>query len=327
MKTKILSLLKIVLPLSFGIFLVWYVYNDLGEEERIKLFEAFKEANYLWIILSVTFGALSHLSRAYRWNFLLEPLGYKARFSNSFYSVMIGYAVNLALPRVGEATRCGVLNKYENIPFNKSFGTVLTERVFDMLILLSIMGSVLLLQFEVLEEHVMNLISGNNSEQSSVKAYILIGGGIMAVVGFWIIKKSNHPLMVKIRTLLLGFLDGLKSILKMKKPFQFIGHTLFIWIMYVLMFYLCFFSLKETSTVPIGAVFSSFVMGALSIIFVPGGIGVYPAAIQITLALYGVSDPIGLALGWIIWTSQTIMLITLGCFSMIMIPKTNKKHE
>ncbi len=326
MKNIALNIIKVVLPLAFGLFLVWYVYDLLDEKEKEDLFLSLKQANYWWIIASVLFGILSHLSRAYRWKYLLDPLGLKPKFLNSFFSVMIGYTINLLLPRVGEVSRCGILSKYEKMPFTKLFGTVIAERIADVTILATLTFFVIFSQFDKLGDMLKSWIS-YDKENSSLGMYsaLVVITGIIIFIGFlYLLKTSSNKYLLKIKSILTGFWEGAKSIIYMKSSLMFILHTLFIWIMYVSMFYMCFFSLEDTSNVPLMGMLAAFVMGGISIIFIQGGIGVYPAAVMQILFLYGVSRSSGLALGWIIWTSQTVMILVLGILSMLIIPKYNR---
>jgi len=327
LKKIVIDTLKIIIPLAFGLFLIWYVYDLLSEEEKEQLFTSLGKANYLWIIASVFFGIVSHISRAYRWKYLLDPLGFKPKFLNSFFSVMIGYTVNLMLPRVGEVTRCGVLSKYENIPFNKAFGTVIAERIADITILSILTLTVIFSQMDKLRAMILSWLPEGEGKTQLLN-FLGISGLVLtiAMIGmYFIFKRSSNELVGKIKSLLLGFIEGIKSILKMESRVKFILHTLFIWLMYIIMFYICFFSLPETSNVPLIGVLAAFVMGGLSIIFIQGGIGVYPAAVMEILFLYGVGRPSGLALGWIIWISQTAMILLLGTVSMLLMPRYNKK--
>jgi hypothetical protein len=132
MKTKIISALKLILPLGFGVFLIWLFYDALCEDDKADLFAAFGNANYWWVLLALIISFLSHVSRAVRWKFLLEPMGFKSGFWNRYHALMIGYLVNYAFPRAGEASRAGVLSKTEKVPFQKGFGTILAERAVDL---------------------------------------------------------------------------------------------------------------------------------------------------------------------------------------------------
>ena len=322
-----ISVIKFTLPLAFGVFLIWYVHNDLSHEEKRYLYDSFRSANYLWILVSVLFGIFSHLSRAYRWKFILEPLGLKPRFWNSFFAVMIGYIANLLLPRLGEASRPGILARYEKMPFDKLFGTVIAERVADLTILAAMIFVVIISQLDKLENALAGLLDSGEKKYSITA--LVIGSLVcllVVIILLIVLKKSSNPFMLRIKNLVVGFITGLKSIIRMKNSWKFIFHTFFIWGMYILMFYICFFSLPGTANTPLMGMFSAFVMGGLSIIFIQGGIGIYPVAIMGTLALYGIAEPIGLALGWIIWTAQTLMIIFLGSLSLILVPIYNKKR-
>jgi len=322
----ILSFLKISVPLAFGAFLIWYVFKDLTQIEKQELYTSFSSANYFWIVLSVCFGILSHMSRAIRWKYTIQPLGKTPGFWNSFFTVMIGYVANLALPRLGEVTRPGLLGKYEGLPFNKLFGTIVAERVADLVILASIMATIVLVEFDMLKELLLGYVEEGTGNISIEKIIII---GIVAVVGlavifFFMLSNSNNPFFEKIRELFRGIFEGLSSILKMENKVYFLLHTVFIWIMYIGMFWICFFCLEETSQVPLAGVVASFVMGSLAIVFVQGGLGVFPLAIMNTLLLYGISKSGALALGWILWTSQTLMIIVLGVASIPLLRYVNR---
>ena len=149
MNLKIKKIVKVIIPLLFGGALVWYLFTIIPPE---TLLEYFKNANYWWIALGLLFGILSHLSRAYRWKFMLEPLGYKPRFINSTLAVLVGYFVNLAIPRAGEVSRATVMTNYEGIPFEKGFGTIVAERIADLIMMFLIIGVTLLIQFDFIIE-------------------------------------------------------------------------------------------------------------------------------------------------------------------------------
>ena len=349
MKKKILGLVKIILPLLLGVFLVWYIYNGFSEKDKDQIFEHIGKANYGWIAFSLVFAWLAHLSRAWRWKYTLEPLGMKPRFWNSYHSVMIGYLANLAFPRLGEASRCAAMARYERMPFDKLFGTVIAERVADLVILVALIFSIFIFQTDKIQETMDTPVnqllhaSGDTvdpslSDQTIAEVWAdkippvwvmitaLVGLIVVGFLGLRFLRTAQHPIARKVRDFVQGILDGVKSILHMKDRWWFIGHTVFIWIMYVLMFYVCFFSLPGTDKVPIMGVITGFVMGGISIVVVQGGLGLYPAMIMLTLAAYGVATDIGFAFGWIVWTAQTILLIFLGLVSIILMPIFNKNN-
>ncbi|NEQ49861.1 MAG: flippase-like domain-containing protein [Leptolyngbya sp. SIO3F4] len=327
MKKILIATLKIVLPLGLGLYLVWYFYSNLSEQDKSDILEAFQRADYTWVWLSLIAATLSHVSRAYRWKYTLEPLGYKLDFVNSFFSVMIGYLVNLAVPRLGEISRCGVIHRYEKTPFEKLLGTVIAERVADLIILMATTVTVIFIQYEVIQELLNETLESWFGKFSSglviTLLVVLIVGGIGALV-FVYRTRTQNAFLQRVQALLRGIVDGALSIYTMKRKWAFIGHTIFIWLMYVVMFYLCFFSLPETSDVPLGGVLTGFVLGGITIAATNGGIGAYPLAIQAILMLYGVEKNTAGAFGWIVWTAQTVLVIVLGALSFLLIPAYNR---
>jgi len=314
-------------PLGLGLFLVWWFIQGLSEEDKVDILDAFGRANYTWVWISLVAAVLSHVSRAYRWKYTLEPLGYKPDFGNSFFAVMVGYLINLAVPRLGEISRCGVMNRYEKIPFEKLLGTVIAERVADLIILLTTTTVVVFLQYEVIQEIFNDMLSNLLGKVSSGAILGILGvlfvGGVGTLVFIYRIKSENKVIQT-IQGLLKGIVDGVLSIVTMKQKWAFIFHTIFIWLMYVVMFYLCFFSLPETSDVPFAGVLTGFVLGGITIAVTNGGIGAYPLAIQAILTLYNVDENVAGAFGWIVWTGQTILILALGALSFALIPTYNR---
>ncbi len=329
MKGRLISILKVVVPLGIGIFVIWYQYDQLDDGQLAEIRESFANANYFWVAMSVLFGVLSHLSRAYRWNYMLEPLGYRTRFLNNFFAVMIGYVANIILPRFGEVWRCVMVSRYEKgTSFEKLFGTVVAERVADLIILISIVAVVVIMQIAQLKDRINELLQGffqnNTVIELALKGFaaaLLIM--IILYVGWRLLQRSQHPVFVRIRGLLKGLFDGVTSILRMKRKWAFLAHTAFIWIMYLAMFYVPFFALPETCQASMSAVLAAFVMASFSIVLVQGGIGVYPVAVAQTLVLYSIPYEAGFAMGWIIWVAQTIMIVVFGVVSLVLMPLLN----
>lgn len=323
MKKTIISTLKVIIPLGLGIFLIWMVYKDLTPENISDINKSFHEINYVFLLLSVLFGIFSHLSRAWRWKYPLNHLGYKPKIYNSFFTTMIGYFANMGIPRSGEILRCGVMSKYENIPFTKLVGTVIAERVADLIILFLCIATVFFIQFDLLKNYFIEL--GLLDKFSPIKLLIIgVTFLILIFIFYLIITKSNRSIFTKIRLFLSGIKEGIQSILMMPNRGWFLFHTIFIWLMYFLMFYITFFSLKDIQSVPMGGVFTAFVLGGVSIAATNGGIGAYPLAISSVLMLYGVEETTGYAFGWAIWTAQTIMIVVLGLISLLLVSKLNQ---
>jgi uncharacterized protein (TIRG00374 family) len=329
LKKVVTSILKIGIPLGLGVYLVWYFFDTLTPEQKEEIADAIIHANYWWVLLSAIPAILSHWSRAYRWKYTLEPVGYKPDFMNSFMTVMIGYLINLAVPRLGEVSRCGFMNRYDKIPFDKLLGTVIAERIADLVILVGIIGTVVLIQYALISEYVNNLFADTLGTISPEKMLLfIIGAGVLGVGGLILVYRVQwkNKILVAIQNAIKGIVEGVMSILTMKHKVAFIGHTLFIWVMYFLMLYLNFFALEETSSISFSASLTAFVFGALAMALTNGGIGAYPIAIQAALSMYGFNEAAGGALGWIMWVAQTILVILIGAASMIYIPIYNKKE-
>jgi uncharacterized protein (TIRG00374 family) len=310
------KILKIALPLAFGGFLVWYSLSDISLE---ILGQYFKEANYTWILLGLFFGILSHLSRAYRWKFMLEPLGFKPKITNSILAVLVGYLVNLALPRAGEISRATVMSNYEKIPFEKGFGTIVAERIADLIMMLIIIVLTLFVQFDFIYE----LLTKNFNP-------IKIGIGIpVLIIGFFIfrflVNKATSGFLLKIKTFVAGLIEGVTSIFKMKNKWAFIFHTIFIWAMYIAMFWATIPAI-EGLEVPFGGILIGFIAGGFAIAATNGGIGLYPIAVASALALFDISTETATAFGWIMWTAQTAMIVVFGGLAFLFLPVYNKNR-
>ena len=326
-KKRLVQFLKIAVPISLGIYLVVHIYGQLDESQRHELFHAFASANYFWVFLSLLMGAASHFLRGYRWNFQLEAMGYRPDTTNNFMAVMVGYIVNLALPRMGEVSRAAAITKYNGVPFQKSFGSILSERALDLIVLMIITGTTIILQYQNLREFGLGLLEKAKGAAGSTSVQILAGVLIvLLLVGIYALRTFRHmPVIGKIHALVLGLAEGLRSILRMKKRGLYILSTVGIWVLYVGMFWICFLALDGTAHLGADAVFTGFVLGSFAIVLIPGGIGAFPVGVMQSLLLYGVSRETGFALGWIIWTSQTILVLSLGGLSMMLMPIYNKK--
>ncbi|NER17097.1 lysylphosphatidylglycerol synthase transmembrane domain-containing protein [Spongiivirga citrea] len=321
MNPKLSKALQIILPLGLGIFLIWYSYNKFTPEELITIKENFKSANYGWVLLSIVFALLSHFSRAYRWNYMLEPLGYRPKVPNNIMAVGIAYLMNMFIPRSGEVSRALVVKKYEGVPFDKAFGTIIAERVADLVILGALVLIALLSQFDILSAYIID------SLPQEKLIFALVSLVVFVVVTILFFRYSNNAISKKIKTFLIGIKEGIFSILKMKNKWGFIFHTIFIWVMYLLMFYVCIFALPETSHINFPILISAFVVGSFTIAFTNGGVGWYPFVIGKILLLYGIAETDGAAFGWIVWTAQFIMILIFGGVSFLILPFYNRKNK
>jgi glycosyltransferase 2 family protein len=327
LRSKITTAIKFVVFLGLGILIIWLSLKDLSAFEKVQILNAFKTANYNWVILAIILGICSHILRALRWKLFFEPMGYHPSVKNVFFAVMIGYFANMAFPRLGEVTRCGILTKYEKIPFNKSFGTVITERALDLLIFAGLFFLMLFSQLGTihgyLEKNIYPKLQGKFIHSFSMNMLLIgcLGLVLLAILLFITFRKhvAHTRIFQQLKSLVLGFWEGLKSLSQIRYPMLFIGYSLAIWILYFFMLYVIFFCFSDTSSLSPGAGLSALVLGSIGIMITPGGIGLYPAIVQETLLLYGVVNTTGLALGWIAWTAQTVMILIVGGISLLLL--------
>jgi len=328
LKQNILKTLKFLSFFLLGIFIFWMVYKD-QDFNRIKSILT-NDVNYFWIVASLFLGLLSHVSRTIRWNLLIEPLGRKPRILNTFLAVMVGYLMNLALPRMGEISRCGVIARYEKISFTKLVGTVVTERLIDVLMLLILLVIVVLTQFGQVLEFLNNNPEVNEKLQKVFFSPILIGGLVFFLAVLWISRHKirESSLTKKVMGFVGQFVEGFRSIGKMKKKGSFIFHSVFIWVMYYLMMYLIFFSFGFTSHLGPLAGLTVFVLGSFGMVApVQGGIGAWHFMVIEGLALYGVDKADGKVFALLAHGTSTLMLIVLGLIGVIALPFVNERED
>lgn len=293
------------------------------------LIEDFKSVKVFWIFAVCLVFMISNILRALRWNQLLEPLGYKPKLFNGVGSIMLGYFTNMAIPRIGEVVRAGSLAKYEDIPAEKIFGTIVVDRLLDVISLLIVMGITFLLSFEK--------IGGYITENSQISGTTLIGVlvalTISGLIGLWVIKKmiidtkSSNAFILKIQKLILGFKDGLLAILKVKNVTLLIVNSIGIWLMYYLMMYFCFFAFEPTSGLSPVAALVAFVFGSLGIVIPsPGGIGTYQWLVSEALVIYGLDlIPAFSFANIMFFTVQIFCNIAFGIFFYLALPFYNRK--
>ena len=319
MKPATKKLLKTVLPIALGVFFIVYAYLITSPEDRTQILKYIRQADLFWILVSVLIGVLSHLSRTVRWNYLLEPMGYKPRIRNTLMMVLMAYFANLGIPRSGEVLRATALATYEDVPFQKGFGTIVTERVIDVIMLLLIILAALISQTSIIAGY----LSENGFGIGGSILVILVGvGGLFGTLA--ILRRSSNPLAIKVRTFLKGLLEGVLSIFHMKRKWAFIGHTVFIWACYIGMFWVIKYTVPETISLTFGQLLVGFVAGAFAMSTTNGGIGLYPIAVGKALALFGISTVSGDSFGWIMWIAQTLMVVVFGAISFLLLPLLNR---
>ena len=322
-----------------GMGLLWLAFR--GVNIRSTLSEL-RETNIFWVLLSVLAALVAFTSRAHRWNMLIKPSGYSPSLYKTSIALMIGYLANLAIPRLGEVTRCGTLSKSEKIPFDLLIGTVIVERALDVICLLLCVLMTAAITYErlgsFLNDNLFIPLSGK-LEQVISSPYFYIGILVLIALIFIVrfakkkkVQSESEPGIIgKLAGMLKGIIEGLRSIGKLKNPGAFIFHTILIWLMYFLMSYICFFALPATSGLSLEAGLFVLVVGGMGMSApVQGGIGAYHLLVSQGLLLYGISYEHGLAFATLMHTSQTLTVILFGGIAFILFTfaqrKSSEKH-
>jgi len=320
LKKKLNNILSIIFPLLLGVLLIIYTYHSFTGEQIQKMKSYFVNANYYFVFFSGILAFIGYILRAYRWKYTLEYIGYPSDFKFNLAAVSIGYFLNLTIPRSGEISRAALLTKYKNVPFDKGFGTIISERIVDFIILLLFIFSAILLEFATLKNFLLKYIPLNKL------VFILVLGILLGSIGLYFLLHSKIKIIVKIREKISGLTEGILSVFKMPNKWIFLGYTLLIWFTYVLMFYSVIFALEETRIITFSAVLVAFVIGSLTIAFTNGGFGFFPVLIAEILVLYHIPIEAGNAFGWIVWTSQLVVTIIFGGIAFLILPTFSKKE-
>ena len=310
---------KILLPISVGVFCIYFSFRNINFSDFTQYFF---EINYSWVAIGIILGALSHISRSYRWKYLINPLGYKLGFINSVLAVFSAYLINYTIPRAGDLARATMISKYEKIPLEKTLGTIVAERAVDVICIIIIISIGLIIEFQRISEKLISLT------QDTEISVILVYFGAFVILLFIlnkILKKSKY--YKSIANFFSGIIEGLTVIFKMKKRNSFIFHSIFIWLMYILMFWATSKAFVELHEVTFFQLMISFTLAALSIMFSNGGIGIYPLAVEESLGWYGIQSTTGLAFGWVSWLSQTMMVVIFGGLSLFVLPFINRNSK
>lgn len=298
---KLFSFLKYALLLGVSAFLMWFALKELDFE---KMWAELQNADYGWVMVSVVMGVMAYVSRAVRWQMQIRPTGYNPPLRNTYNAMMVGYLANLVLPRMGEVVRCSMLRRSDHLPVNTGFGTVIAERIIDMLMLLLVVGLTFLIEFGRIRDFFLGLFSDKyaNLEHSLSSFYwvfwVMLGS--VVVVLFlalrYLSRLRQNTFFRKAVGFVRGMLKGVFSITKLDNQLAFWGHTVFVWLMYYGMSLVVFYALPATADLGWGAALSVLLVGTLGMAApVQGGIGVYHLLVQATLLLYGVPKEAGMA--------------------------------
>jgi len=318
-----------------GLVLLWLVFRKIDVKDVAAEIRA---AKYEWLLLSIILGVFSHIARAMRWNLLIRSMGYKTDTQTTFFAVMVGYMANTAFPRLGEVTRCGVLAKKKGIPFNSLFGTVISERVFDMIVLMVIMVAVILLQLSMLSDfvhkYIISYLTGMANRDNLIMAIILLVIVIilpLVLFRIFFSKIRKQHIYIKVADFIRGLLDGVKSIMKIKQKWSFLALTLVIWTLYTLMTYTAFFALEATTGLSFFDAITVMALGSLGMVApVPGGIGAYQFIVKAILTeIYLIPSEPAVSYSIILWAAQSVMILILGTLSyyILVFKKTKNSHD
>jgi glycosyltransferase 2 family protein len=307
----------------------------LTDSDVYQIKKSLREGNYWWLGVSLLIGIFSHVVRAYRWSMLVQPMGYNPRFLNSFFAVMIGYVVNYGVPRLGEISRCTIINRYEKIPFTKTFGTVVAERVLDLIFFFIVFLIMIATQYSEISNYLQENVYPGLSEKwvklkSNTQLLAILGGGTILFFGalFYFRKKIKGKFAEKIKGFIKGFSEGLSSVRKVKNPVYFIFLTALIWFSYYMTLFTCFKCLQESANLGMSEGITAFVFGSVTVMITPGGIGAYPYALQKVLKyIYNVPEAVGVSIGWLSWLSGFISTVSIGLLAFILLPIYNRNYE
>ena len=321
---KLINILKYVLFLGAGLGIFFYVYPI---EEIEKIWERLKEANYIYVLPVLVIAVAAHYSRALRWKMLIDPLGYTTKPMSTFRAVMIGYYFNTLVPRMGEVSRCAALNRIDKVPVSVSLGTVITERIFDLVALAVIVAMTILLEFDLVGEMILDLITkkaeGAGGLLSWTTVAVLAGAVVVIYLGLKLLKKIGF--YERIMNLINEFKNGVISIRKLKHPLAFIGHTVFIWVAYYVMCYLSFLTYPETAELGLSAGLVVFTLSTIGFIApVPGGVGTYQYMFTMALSLYFIDDLTSGSVAMIAFLVNTVFNLIIGAIALNLSPKKEK---
>jgi uncharacterized protein (TIRG00374 family) len=296
--------------------------------------KVFGNAIWFWLVISLFASLMSHVLRSLRWRMMLQPLGYNPKAYNTFFAVMIMYMANMAFPRLGELLRCTFITRYEKIPVEKTIGTMLTERLMDMICLLVLGVIMITTQYAIILNYFKSEYLSNPSATNYFTTPKILLGLVAVVIFialayflFKYISSGTSNLIVKIRSIIKGLVDGIISVKNIQNKPLFLFYTVSIWVCYALTIFFCFKAVPETSMNGMGAAITCLFFGSLAIVAVQGGLGIYPIVVSKILLLYGTNESIGYAYGWLSWVIQTVLVLVIGFISMILMANLNKENQ
>ncbi len=337
MKKHLGNIIKLTVSLGIGVALVYWFIGQMSESDKAHVVDDVKRANYLWVFIPPIIGLVSNYFRSERWRMLLSPLGYNPGFLNTFLSVMMMYFLNLFFPRLGEVSRCGVLARYENVPVDKGIGTMVLERLVDVIclgflavFLLVAEHDKFILLYEQIVKNSQTTFAGiiAKNQISPLLKYGVMAAAMLALIvfiGAQIRAKGFENIVADTKEKIMGMLRGVISIKDVESPLLFLFHTVMIWLCYFLMGYFGFRMFPETAELGLMAAGVCLFFGGIANSLTPGGLGLYPIFMQIVLGLYGVVGSAAISFGLVQWTAQTASILIAGAISLILLAILNRE--
>ena len=334
MKKPVVTILQYLLFLGLGIFFVWLSVKDINHEQWLQIKDAIRRARHWLIVPAFLLLFIAHYSRALRWKILMEPLGYHPSTFNTFAAVMIGYLVNAGVPRLGEVVKCTILSRYEKVRADRLVGTIVMERAVDVVCLLVVFVAALIFQGGFIGEHVAGSFSrffNDPSGHTSVRKIVIFASVavVLLVALYFLLKRFGHiDAVAKVKNVLRGVLHGLTSIRLIQHKGLFLFHTIFIWTLYLAGTTVGIYALQETAHLGVGGGLTTLVFGSIGMIVAPGGIGAYAWIVSKLMGWYGLDEvTIGNALGWLLWSVQTLIILLGGLIFFALLSHHNKKRQ
>lgn len=322
-KRTLLTILQYVVFLGLGVFIIYRMIDNMSPAEKDEMVSAIRQTR-LWLFIPVLIsGFIAHWIRALRWKLLLKPLDIHPSNTNITLSVLIGYVVNLLVPRMGEVAKCTILARHEQVPADKMVGTIVAERTFDVVSL----GVITMLTF-MLQADVIGGYAGSLLGKFAGKTAVLAGAATAGLFGIlFLIFLYRRNKESKIAKFIKGMADGVGSILVMKDRGKFLLYTVVIWTLYWLQGMIGFWAMPATENLSFLAGWVVLIFGSVGMIVTPGGIGAYPALVGSILVSYSVSLPDGNAYGWVCWLAQVALTLVLGGIALLILPIYNRNRQ
>lgn len=315
MRKILTNILKTLLPFVLGIGILWWMYR--GTDWRDFMHCVFHDMHWGWMALSLVFGVLPQLFRAWRWHMALKPLGEQPRARVCADAIFLSYASSLVVPRIGEVARCGTLKKYDGVSFSKSLGTVLTERLVDSVMVILLTAVAVLSQLPVLLQFLRT--TGMSLDQVLGRftgtGYVVTALCAVAVLGFGYYLFKNLSFFSKSREIARNIWTGIRSLRDVKNLPLYLFYSLGIWVGYYLHFYIAFFCFDFTCGINPVAAFLIFCVGTFAVLVpTPNGAGPWHFAVKTMLILYGVAEPQAILFALVVHTIQTMEVVLLGAY-------------